>query len=484
MNKKRLSLLTLSTLFFIVLSACGQADPAPGDTGGGAGDGTGGGEEAVIDFMHLWPAGSSPDHHRIVSEIIAEFEDANPGITVNMDVLENEQYKNQLQIISSSNQLPDVGMTWPAGFMQPYVRGNRFASLEDILEDDFRESFVAGTREAYEIDGTTYALPLELNIAPVFYNQAIFEEYGLEAPETQEEFLNVIDTLVDNGVTPIALGNRDRWTGSMWYMYYADRLGGNALTEAIERSGTFEDPGLIAAADEITNLVERDAFIRGFNGLSDQEAKSEFMNGNAAMYLIGSWDLPNYTTNEDVPQEFRDNIGFFKFPTVDGQGSIDSWVGGPGVGLFVSEASDVKEEAKEFVRFFVERWGDQAVEDAGVIPGTQVNTAEVDLPDLFIEVLDELNNATDITLFADVQMSAGVAETHLTLIQRLFGLEVSPEDFAREHEEALQEEGGPQADGDAEESAPDEEEGATDEEEVEESTQDEEEVDEDAESEE
>ena len=120
-----------------------------------------------------------------------------------------------------------------------------------------------------------------------------------------------------------------------------------------------------------------------------------------------------------------------------GAGNVDSWVGGPGVGLFVAENSDVKEEAKAFVKFFAEQWGEQAVENAGVIPGTQVDTAAVDLPDLFIEVLDELNGASNITLFADVQMSSGVAETHLNMIQSLFGNEVTPEDFAKKHEEAL-----------------------------------------------
>ncbi|MBU9720596.1 extracellular solute-binding protein [Bacillus alkalicola] len=439
-----------------VLAACGDdeadSDSEPDDTGtvdegtddveeddGDSGEDATEQEDVVINFMHLWPQGSSPDHKRIVDEIIAEFEDMHSHVTVELEILENEQYKDQLQIVSSANQLPDVGMTWAAGFMEPYVRGERFASLEDILDDEFRSSFVGGVREAYEVDGVTYALPLELNIAPVFYNTAIFDEYGLGAPETYDDFLNVVDTLVENGVTPIALGNRERWTGSLWYMYLADRIGGDsALNNAIDRSGSFENAALIEAAEEIQNLVDRDAFIRGFNGLTDQEAKSEFMNENAAMYLIGSWDLPNYTTNEEVDQEFRDSVNFFKFPEVDGgEGNINSWVGGPGVGLFVAEDSDVKEEAKQFVKYFVERWGEQAVVDAGVIPGTQVDTDAVDLPDLFIQVLDELNNANNLTLFADVQMSASVAEVHLDLIQALFGNEVTPEDYAKQHEEAL-----------------------------------------------
>jgi raffinose/stachyose/melibiose transport system substrate-binding protein len=429
-------LVALSLVFG--LAACGGSDTDTSSEAGGNGGSSDG--DVTIDFMHLWPTGSSAEQNRIVNDIIAQFEEENPGVTVKQEVLQNEQYKNKLQVVSSSNQLPDVGMTWPAGFMDPYVKGNLFAPLDDILaEDGLKESFVAGTVEAYSKDEQSYGLPLELNIAPVFYNKAIFEEHGLEAPGTYEEFLQVVETLASNGVAPIALGNRDRWTGSLWYMYLADRLGGqDALNSAIDRTGSFENPKLVEAAEEISKLVEMNAFNRGFNGLSNEEAKAEFLNENAAMYLIGSWEVPNFTMNEDIPQEFRDNVGFFKFPMVEGgEGDVNSWVGGPGVGLFVAENSEVKDEAKAFVKYFVEQWGQQAVADAGVIPATQVDTEAVDLPDLFIEVLDELNNATNITLFADVQMSSNVAETHLNMIQSLFGNEVTPEDFAKTHEEAL-----------------------------------------------
>ncbi|AOM83750.1 extracellular solute-binding protein [Salisediminibacterium beveridgei] len=454
MEKKAFKGLTvLSMASVLTLAACGtdNNNDEAGATGGNDAGGSGNNESAennekedvTLDFMHLWPQGSSPDHYRIVSQIIEEFEEMHPHVNVELEVLENEQYKNKMQVISSSNQLPDVGMTWPAGYLEPYVNGDMFAPLDDILDEDgLRDDFVAGTLEAYEMNDNSYALPLELNIAPVFYNKAIFDEYGVDVPETFDDFMDAVETFTENDMTPIALGNRDRWTGSLWYMYLADRIGGpDALNAAIDRSGSFENEGLIEAADRVVDMVENDAFLRGFNGLSDQEAKSEFMNSNAAMYLIGSWDLPNYTTNEEVPQEFRDSVGFFKFPEVDGgQGDIDSWVGGPGVGLFVAENSDIQEEAKAFVKYFSEEWGKYSVEDAGVIPGTQVDTEAVDLPDLFIEVLDELNNASNITLFADVQMSAGVAETHLNQIQALFGEAVTPEDFAREHEEALSEE--------------------------------------------
>jgi len=402
------------------------------------------GEKMTIKLMHLWPAGSSKQHNMIVNQIIDEYQKANPNVTIKQEILDNEQYKNKLKVISASNELPDVGMTWAAGFLEPYVKGNLFAPLDDVLGDGFKDSFVSGTTEAYAIGGKTYALPLELNITPVYYNKAIFAKYNLQPPKTYDELKQIVKTLADNGVAPAALGNKDRWTGSLWYMYLADRLGGpETLKKAIDRSGSFEDPSLVKAAEEVQNLVNMNAFNKGFNGLSNDEGKSEFMNGKAAMYMMGTWELPNYTTNESVPKEFRDSIGFFKFPTIDGgKGNVDSWVGGPGVGLFVAENSKVKDEAKKFVKYFVKRWGEESVTQAGVIPATKVDTSKVNLPQMYIDVLNELGKASNITLFADVQMSPAVAQVHLNMIQALFGGEVKPADFAKKHEEALQQESG------------------------------------------
>ncbi|OIJ17449.1 ABC transporter substrate-binding protein [Anaerobacillus alkalilacustris] len=440
-KKKAITLFSVFTLFLLVLAACSGSNESNADNGSSTDNGSSAGsdEQVTVNFMHLWPSGSAEQHNLIVGDIISDFESQNPNVKVETEVLSVEQYRERLQILASSNNLPDVGMTWAAGALEPFARGNKFAVIDDMLDGDFSELFIPGTVDAFSYNEQAYALPLELNIAPIYYNTEIFAEHGLDVPETFEEFKHIVETLVDNGVTPITVGNRDAWTGSMWYMYLADRIGGpDTLTNAINRTGTFEDPALIQAAEELQNLVEMNAFVRGFNGLSNDEAKGPFMNNQAAMYLMGSWELPNFTTNESVPQEFRDAIDFFKFPMVDGgQGDINSFVGGPGVGLFVAENSDVKDEAKAFVRFFVEEWGKRSVEDAGVIPATMVDTSTLDLPEMYIDVLDELNNASNITLYADVQMSSSVAQVHLNMIQALFGEQVTPEEFAERHEEAL-----------------------------------------------
>jgi len=425
MRKKKAFTILLSTFILsLLLVGCSDSSKTSSDT--------------EIKFMHLWPEGSSKQHHEIVSEIIADFEKEHEGVKIDLEVLSNEQYKDKLKVLSTSKELPDVGMTWAAGFLEPYVGGNMFAPLDDLIDKELSDTFIPGTVEAYAIDGVTYGLPLELNIATIYYNKTMFAEHNLEAPETFEELENVINVFKADGIQPIALGNKDPWTGSLWYMYLADRIGGaEVLNKAIDRSGTFEDPALIEAAEKVQNLVDMGAFVKGFNGLSDEEAKSMFMNEQAPMYLIATWDLPNYTTNEDVPQEFRDSVEYLKFPTVDGKGDMNSFIGGPGVGLFVAEDSDVKEEAKEFAAFFVKQWGEKSVTKAGVIPASKVDAGSLDLPQMYIDILDELNSASNITMFADVQMSPSVAQVHLDAIQALFGNQMTPEEFAKVHEEAL-----------------------------------------------
>lgn len=69
-----------------------------------------------------------------------------------------------------------------------------------------------------------------------------------------------------------------------------------------------------------------------------------------------------------------------------------------------------------------------------------MDAESLDLPQMYVDVLNDLNAATNITLYADVQMSPSAAQVHLDMIQSLFGGEVTPEDFSKTHEETLSKE--------------------------------------------
>ncbi|MGD6802053.1 extracellular solute-binding protein [Rossellomorea vietnamensis] len=428
--KKKAFAVLASSLMVASLALAGCSSSSSSDEASADG-------EKVIKFMHLWPEGSSNAQFSIVKDIIGEYE-AEHDVKIETEILNPDQYREKLKVLASSNELPDIGMTWSDGFIQPYVEGDMLAPLDDVTTDGVE--FIPGVKESYAVDGKTYGLPLELNISYVFYNKEIFEKHNLEVPETFEEYKNVVKTLADNGVVPTTVGAKDGWPASFWFMYMADRIGGpTILTDVIDGKAKFDDPAIKQAAEEIQNLVDMGGFVKGASALSNDDAKGYFMNEQAAMFLTATWELPNYTTSPDVTQEFKDKIGYFKFPTYEGGkgSSIDSYVGGPGVGLFVAEDSKVQDEAKDFVGYLVKRWGEKSVTDAGVIPATKVDTASLDLDPMYIEILDDLGSASNVTTYFDTQSSPAVSELHHDLVTALFGKQITPEEFVKQHADEI-----------------------------------------------
>src|SRR5690606_16483779 len=60
------------------------------------------GDKVTLSFMHLWPDGVSTAQNNVVNDIIGQYEADNPNVKIKVEVLDNEQYKNKLKILSTS----------------------------------------------------------------------------------------------------------------------------------------------------------------------------------------------------------------------------------------------------------------------------------------------------------------------------------------------------------------------------------------------
>ncbi|WP_144566413.1 extracellular solute-binding protein [Neobacillus bataviensis] len=399
----------------------------------------------VINFMHIWPEGSSNAQYSIVKNIITAYEKQHPDVKIETEIVSSDQYRDKLKVLATANELPDIGMTWSDGFIKPYVKGDMLEPLDDIVnrDPDLKDAFIPGVKESYAVNGKTYGLPLELNISYVFYNKEIFKKYNIEVPKTFEEYKHVVKTLAENGVIPAAVGAKDGWPASFWFMYLVDRIGGpTILTDVVHGKAKMDDPAIYKAAQEVQNLVDMGGFVNGASALSYEDAKDYFRNEKAAMFLTATWELPNYIKSLDVKQELKERIGYFKFPLYEGGKGTDltSFVGGPGVGLFVAKNSKVKKEAKDFVGFLVKEWGKKSVTDAGIIPATKVDTSKMKLSPMYMDILKDLNEASNVTTYFDTQSSPAISELHHELLTALFGKQVTPKDFVKQQADALAEE--------------------------------------------
>lgn len=412
-----------------------------GFTAGQGSEGDAAGPGADPDEFVTWDVQTTGMLQELVDQTVQRYNEENPEEPLEVVHVQNDPYKDKLQVAMGADSPPDIFHTWGGGVLKQYVDAGKVDVMTD-LTDGLMETHVPVSFDAVTFDGETYARPYSgLTGVHFFYRTDIFEEHGLEPPETWDDFIEVGETLQENDITPIALANRTRWTGSFYYMYLADRAGGSDMfADAFAGTGSFTDDGFIEAGERIQELVERDFFPQGFNGMEYDtgESRNMFYNGDAAMMLMGSW---LYEDAQAEAPEAAENFGMFRFPTLpDGEGEATNLIGSAGQNYFaISEQSENKEAARTFLRDYV--MSDEYVTfmaDNGLVPPVREASTYVDDP-LLQEAARQFEEADSVQLYYDQYLPPELADTHLDVVQSLFGLNMEPEEAARRHQEAFDE---------------------------------------------
>ena len=206
-------------------------------------------------------------------------------------------------------------------------------SLQPYLDTDpdWLNSFNDGMLDQLTYNGEVYAIPTQETAAVMYYNKALFEQCGLSVPTTYEEYRNCCDTLLANGITPVALASTpdDAWLVSQYIQQLSNGIAGYDLFESLKNGeGAWNDPAFVQAAQLFYEEVEAGYFEDGFTGVGADEARALFQNGQTAMYFNGCWENSNLD-NADVCPVYED-VSCFAMPAVNPEnnnislGSVDT----------------------------------------------------------------------------------------------------------------------------------------------------------------
>ena len=200
-----------------------------------------------------WDIQTQPASAKIIQDALGRFEKANPGYKADRAQIPNDAYKTKLKIAFGANEPPCVFTNWGGGGLLEYVKAGQVVDLTPYLAKDaaFKDRFVSAAFDATTFQGKTFGLPGEnTSAAVVYYNTEMFTQLGLTTPKTWPELLKVVETLKAKGIAPLALANKAKWPGSMYFMYLVDRIGGpDVFRKAATRApgGSFADPAFIEA---------------------------------------------------------------------------------------------------------------------------------------------------------------------------------------------------------------------------------------------
>lgn len=192
-----------------------------------------------------------------------------------------------------------------------------------------------------------YGLPYAANAAGILYNEDMFVEHGWEIPEAWDEFIALCDTIEEEGIVPIYLGFKDTWTCLAPWNALAVGLTDSDVYNQVNKGNTTFEKEYKEVAEKmkmLLNYAEPNPYAYSYN-----DACTAFARGEAAMYTIGSYAVPQIkSVNPGM------NINSFTFPANE---SKEDNVLNSGIDLnfaVMKESSEKKEAIYEVLSFLYE----------------------------------------------------------------------------------------------------------------------------------
>ncbi len=394
------------------------------------------GDEVEIEWWHISTAEAEQAYWQSKAD---EFMAENPCVQINITVLENEAFKARLTTVMQSGEPPDLFQSWGGGVLWEYAEAGLLKDISPVFKGEWQDSIAAtAAQELFGRNGEYYGVPWEWGAVGMYYNKDLFAQAGLDPespPQTWTEFLDTVQVLKDAGITPITVGEGDKWPGHFWWVYLAIRNGGeDAFLKAFSRDGAFTDPAFVKAGEDLQDLIALEPFPEGYLGFSYNDSAATFGNGEAAMELMGQWHQ-NVQRDSSESGEGVQNLGWFPFPMVEGGAGNASDVLGGGDGTAVGK--DAPEEAIEFLRYLTQAENQiQALEEVGFGPPTAAGAQSAITDPIQSQILEARNGAAYFQLYYDQFLPPSVGGAVNDAVEQLFAGVVTPEELAQQVEDA------------------------------------------------
>ncbi|GAF66957.1 ABC transporter substrate-binding protein [Bacillus sp. TS-2] len=368
---------------------------------------------------------------QVIKELTDEYSEEQPNVNLDIEVIEQTEIIQRIQLLTSSNDLPELFKYESGVPLHELIDQGFVVNVEDTFTDlgiyDQLNTGVVELLNRLSGERGLYAIPIELNIEGFWFNEAIFNEYGLEIPTTWDELFEVSDILMENNIQPFSIAGQERWPITRLINGYVIRhYGVDAMERVANGELSITDEGFLKAAEAVQEMGNRGYFGPGPNTIDYDTALDMFLQGNAAMYYMGSWALGQFN-NEDLNMIGTDNIGFFNIPLVEGGvGTLDEYSMNSGMTISISKEK-YDEDVAEWLKHVFSNFGDRALENHGMITGFNVEQIPEDIEPLTQMVLEIIEGIEDGALWFEASMDTRTKDAAEQNAQLLINGDMTPE---------------------------------------------------------
>jgi multiple sugar transport system substrate-binding protein/raffinose/stachyose/melibiose transport system substrate-binding protein len=366
--------------------------------------------------------------HDAITKIFADFE-KKTGIHVTDSPTGHEDFKTAILVMAAGRNLPDVFSYWAGARTQFVVDSGALRPIDDMWKSSGLDAIVppAVAKGATLYNGKRYLVPFGYHYAGLFYNKKVLAKAGIiAAPGTWPEFLAACKTLKAAGVTPIALGSKNRWPGQFWFDYLILRTAGPEYrARLMAGQASYTDPEVKGAMKLWKDLVDAGYFAKNANADDWTDAADKVSRGDAGMTLMGTW-ITGYWDNLK-PKAFED-YDFYEFPVIDSK--VAKAAVGPVDGLVISANAKNPEGAKELLGYLIKDTQAQAAwakAQGALSPNVKVDPASYS--PVMRRALDVVADAKAFAFNYDLATTPPAAEVGLSMFAEFMN---NPADYPQQ----------------------------------------------------
>ncbi len=445
-KRGREAALAVAALATVALAGCSSSTQGSGTDQSSSADSTSSsnasaspsdsaGDPVTINWWHIQTGEPTKP---VWDEVANAYMELHPDVTIVQTALSNEDYKAKLATAMQAGDPPDIFHSWGGATLADYGKASLIKDLADSVNGEWADSLSAAALNMNSQDGHVWAVPFSLSGVGIWYNKALFEKAGITTPPaTWPEFMDAVKKLKAAGITPIALGNKEKWPGMYWYSYLALRAGGEAAFQAaVDRTGSFDSPAFVEAGARVQELLDAGAFPDGFQGLDYGAQEVQMATGKAAMELMGDWSPSVQIASDPAKKGLGEDLGFMAFPTLpDGAGNAGDMVAGTGSYAVGSNAPDA---AVDFLKFFTSLENESKYASKGLFL-TVAKGSDAAIADPNLQAVEEaLISAPYLQNFVDQLLPPSLAAPFVDAITGLFAGTSTPQQVASDIESAAQ----------------------------------------------
>ncbi|KQO16604.1 ABC transporter substrate-binding protein [Paenibacillus sp. Leaf72] len=437
MTKKLSKVITGLAVFSLaatVLAGCGSsADNNSSDNAGSSNSP----KEQTLTWLSARPENGAIV--QTVRELADRFAADHPGFKLDIQVTaDRPSYLTKLRTLVASGNMPDFIDSDADPFAQELVNAGYLVDMEKFLkEEGVYDQFYEPALKYQELpDGSLYLLPMEYHMEMTWYNKKIFADNNLEVPKTLDDLLAVSDALKDKGITPIAVDGVDVWPVLRYAAMYPFRTTGNQFIRDLSQGkAKMSDATGMQAANFASQIGKY--FQDGFATTDYTTARNLFLNGQAAMYNMGTWEIPSFV-EDSLPEGLKGNVDYFYLPTTSNAVTPNNeFFGNSGIGLGAS-AKTFDGLPKEFLSYVLKNYSDVYVAKQQMSPLKFTIDDESKFSELFLRIKKDMDNyGSEFAKPWDTLLDPNTNSVMSDLITKLTMGFMTPEDFAKQIDDAI-----------------------------------------------